>query len=225
MAGIGMVSAMGPGAANGAIGGAPGWWVVPGKACVAAYQPKGAADYASSKINLATPGVNDAVEGVAPAWAAATGWTFNGINMTLDAGALVPAAGWGLAVRVANRVLPSGNRAISGANMGVWNRFGVGSNADTRVQYADGGQANGVVGALGVNAILAVSGNAGYLNGIFEVAIGAWTIAGGWTLTIGSHWGVYTNVYYAGDIVALSLYSSVLTAGEIAALSARMAAL
>jgi hypothetical protein len=48
--------------------------------CVAAYQAKGAADYATSKVNLANPGTHDLTDGVAPAFSDATGWTFDGVT-------------------------------------------------------------------------------------------------------------------------------------------------
>lgn len=57
------------------------WWLAGGVAaanCVAAYQPKGAADYAASKVNLANPGTYDATDGaVYPTWDAANGWKFD----------------------------------------------------------------------------------------------------------------------------------------------------
>ncbi len=42
------------------------WWLaggIPAENCIAAYQPKGAASYAASKVNLANPGTYDAYEG------------------------------------------------------------------------------------------------------------------------------------------------------------------
>lgn len=60
------------------------WWEVAGQTCVAAYCPKGAADYAASKGNLANPGTWTAADGAAyPTWAAETGWTFNGTTQYL----------------------------------------------------------------------------------------------------------------------------------------------
>jgi hypothetical protein len=52
--------------------------------CVAAYQAKGAADYATSKVNLANPGTHDLIDGTsAPAFDTATGWTFDGATTYL----------------------------------------------------------------------------------------------------------------------------------------------
>ena len=57
------------------------WWLAGGIAaanCVAAYQPKGAASYAASKVNLANPGTYDLVKITNdPDFDAATGWTFD----------------------------------------------------------------------------------------------------------------------------------------------------
>jgi hypothetical protein len=57
--------------------------------CIAAYQAKGAASYAASKINLANPGTYDLHGGVDFTWDATNGWTgandkylLTGINMS-----------------------------------------------------------------------------------------------------------------------------------------------
>jgi hypothetical protein len=58
----------------------PKWWLsgsIPAANCIAAYQPKGAASYAASKVNLANPGTYNATDGAAfPSWDTAVGWTF-----------------------------------------------------------------------------------------------------------------------------------------------------
>lgn len=46
--------------------------------CLLAYQAKGAASLAASKINLANPGTYNATAGVDPTFSAATGWQFTG---------------------------------------------------------------------------------------------------------------------------------------------------
>ena len=52
------------------------WWQSGGASgCVAAYQAKGAANYAASLVNLANPGTLDLTIAVAPSWTAAAGWT------------------------------------------------------------------------------------------------------------------------------------------------------
>jgi len=62
---------------------AGGWWLAGGidpDDCIAAYQPKGAASYAASKVNLANPGTYDLTNGNDPSWSADNGWTFDGVN-------------------------------------------------------------------------------------------------------------------------------------------------
>jgi hypothetical protein len=58
-----------------------GWWLSGGIAaanCIAAYQAKGAADYAASKVNLANPGTYNAADGAAnPTWDGTNGWKFD----------------------------------------------------------------------------------------------------------------------------------------------------
>lgn len=59
------------------------WWLSGGidpDDCVAAYQPKGAASYAASKVNLANPGTYDIDSGADPDWDASYGWNFNGTS-------------------------------------------------------------------------------------------------------------------------------------------------
>lgn len=51
--------------------------------CIAAYQAKGAASYAASKINLINPGTYNLIDGVSPTWDAINGWTFDGITTYL----------------------------------------------------------------------------------------------------------------------------------------------
>lgn len=57
------------------------WWLagdIPSANCLFAYQPKGADDYLSSKINLANPGTRNAEDGTNyPTWTGSTGWFFS----------------------------------------------------------------------------------------------------------------------------------------------------
>lgn len=57
-----------------------GWWLaggIPSSACVVAYQAKGAASYAASKVNLANPGTYDLVKvGSEIPWDITNGWKF-----------------------------------------------------------------------------------------------------------------------------------------------------
>jgi len=66
-----------------------GWWLAGGIAaanCIAAYQPKGAADYAASKVNLTGNATYDATEVVAPGWSSDSGWEFDNTSEGFDIG-------------------------------------------------------------------------------------------------------------------------------------------
>ena len=72
-----------------AVAAAGGWWLSGGIAaadCIVAYQPKGAASYAASKVNLANPGTYDGTDGNAPTWDAVNGWTFDGSDDSIITG-------------------------------------------------------------------------------------------------------------------------------------------
>jgi len=78
----GIQGALGRSVKRAAAGG--GWWLAGGIAaanCIAAYQPKGAASYAASKVNLANAGTYDAISGNShSAWDASYGWDFVAAN-------------------------------------------------------------------------------------------------------------------------------------------------
>lgn len=57
------------------------WWTAGGvdpSSVISAYQAKGAASYAASKLNLANPGTHDLTDVSAPTWNATDGWVFSG---------------------------------------------------------------------------------------------------------------------------------------------------
>lgn len=64
------------------VGSASNWWEVDGKTTVAAYQAVGAADLATSLVNLANPGVNNLVVNNPGnlSFSTAEGWIFPGLN-------------------------------------------------------------------------------------------------------------------------------------------------
>lgn len=63
---------------------AKNWWLagdIPSINCKLAYQAKGAANYAASKVNLANPGTYNLLDtGGAVSWDATNGWMFSGSN-------------------------------------------------------------------------------------------------------------------------------------------------
>ena len=204
---------------------APSWWIVAGKTCVAAYQPKGAASLAASYTNLQNPGTYNAAPGVAPTWAAGTGWTFNGSTQYLDTG-VIPAAdqSWSLLVR------------YSGAVQSDFARFGCLNSGSARfflypyttsssgTGYGHGGYL--LVPVSDTSGVIGFAGNQPYRNG----ATHGGTIGTGAGTPIAFSIGAVNNTsvigdYWNGTIEAIAIYDTTLTAPQVAAVSTAMAAL
>lgn len=206
-----------------------GWWVVPEKTTVAAYQAKGAANLAGSYANLANPGTYTLTpfSGSAPTWSSATGWTFDGTEEHLRSG-VVPADGWSGFVRFAN---------LAGASPQV--AFGSFTDGSTRftmqlrppaendqLVYQSGSSVLSVAPAI-TSGVVGMAGTVAYRNGVAESG------------TIGASWGTSTRdiyigavnnngvvtTFYGGDIIAVVFFSDILTADEVASLTTRMQAL
>ena len=217
-------------------GGAPvslpaDWWTVPGRTCVAAYQPKGAESLGKSYTNLQNPGTYDAVPGVAPTWAAATGWTFNGTTQYLLTGIVHPGnvSTWTAIVRL---TIAGDTKVVFGEGSGGGNDdFRIYASAGTYPYYDNGGlQAKGAALSFPFTGSLCVAGKQGYKNGVadgaaigagnpkaYQIDIGAESLDAAGTPSGGSR--------FNGIVPALAIYSDTLTAPEVAALNGRMAAL
>lgn len=201
------------------------WWEVPGKTCVAAYQPKGAASYAASKVNLANPGTYDCTApGAGPSFDTAVGWTFggwllNGLTPIVD-------QTWSAFCAYTNALLSGGPQSLFGAQTATppWSGFGARSYSVIGRRVLNGSYHDG--GTPAAAGVLGFAGSDGYFNGADYCNIGAQT--GLVTpMAIGARLissGVIDEPY-RGNIVALAIYSAVLTSTEVAALSIRMAAL
>lgn len=206
-----------------------GWWdnngVISG--CVAAYAAKGAADLASSYINLANPGTYNAAPGVAPTFNTADGWTFNGTTQYLTTG-ISPANDqtWSWIVRFSNgptaqqqQLFGSGNTGPAGPYFGFMPYWGPGNIG----YFLNGGFLSLTGNTSGVHA---AAGNKAYMNGTVQagsIATNAGTIQ---PLYIGcrNQGGTAVNFINA-KIQALAIYSTTLAAGEVATLTTLMAAL
>lgn len=205
------------------------WWAVTGKTCVAAYQPKGAADLAASYVNLATPGTYNAAPGTAPTHASATGWTFNGSTQYLLTNIVATnAQSWIL--RIANTT-EQGRGAFGAYEAGKVNVNFYPKYSGGRRYFRCSGSFDEVAPADFAAGVAAGTPAAAYWNG---ASVGAMSgnFTGSSTITI--YLGVMVDptnipptsgILWAGDILAFAIYSDTLTAGEVAAKSALMAAL
>lgn len=202
---------------------------IPAAACVAAYQPKGAASLAASYVNLANPGTNDAAPGVAPTFAAATGWTFNGSSQHLKTGVIPDSSAWSGIVRFSNST-SAGDRFLFGSiknDAAPKGRFCISpDNGSGNVYYGMSDSLNLFVPPAITEGVLAITGNTAYRNGASdgsiatashpaqEIYIGVSNVNGG--ILYG---------YRACKIQAIAFYNTTITPEQVAAVSAAMAAL
>jgi len=194
--------------------------------CIAAYQPKGAASYAASKVNLANPGTYDLIDtGHIPAWSSLNGWLFNG-STYLDTG-IIPASDWTMIVGFDFAQPMSLTSWMCGVDSAGNARFYLAPTWNqTKRLYGSGGYS--VKNGIYSSGIMAIAGQQPYFNGATDgAALTAWDTTQSRPIFIGclnqiSGSPIY---YYKGNIQAISIYSVALTAPQVAALSAAMAAL
>lgn len=213
-----------------------GWWLSGGIAaanCLAAYTPKGAASLAASYDNNAAPGnglpdgTYDATPGVAPTWAAATGWTFDGATQYLRTN-LVPTndGTWSAMVRFTNATRYVGENAFFGTEGNAAARyFYVSASTGAGLRYA-----NGIAAIKWVTPTAAVVGFAGsdaYRNGVNEgLTLGSAVGAIVYQIYVGAYNYLNNPIFYNPcTIVALAVWNVTLTAPQVVAVSAAMAAL
>ena len=206
-------------------GGAP-WWMAAGVTPVGAYAAKGAADLASSYINLANPGTNNlTAPAAAPTWDAVNGWTFNGTTQYLDTG-VVPDNDRTMSMMVLfSDASATGSRCAVGA-------FHDGSRYVAlypTVTGADTGYANGTLlrpSAKLASGNLAFAGNRAYRDGLQEIgaiSVGSGTITRSvWIGAVNA--GAFVDGF-PGEVQAVAIWDSVLTGYQIAVMQASMAAL
>ncbi len=209
-------------------GAAAPWWMAAGVAPIVAYQAKGAASYAASKVNLAQPGTYNATEGVAPSWAAETGWTFDGISQYLRTQLAHGDTGqnWSMFVRFSNLLQPSvgaatlmgeGYNGASHFDLFPW-RF---TGTNQYMMWCNGGnQHKAVTNRLA--GVMGLAGNRCYWNGVDE----------GLLIPTGTQ--QYVEIVFCRSILGACLscavaaaiaYNSPLDGSQSAMISAAMAAL
>ena len=196
------------------------WWLSGGisaENAIAVYQPKGAASYAASKVNLADPG-NDLTEGSAPTWDSDNGWTFNGTNNHLNTNIVHGDTGqnWSAIVRFTDAVdghfFSDRNSNISG--------FGIVAGAVGYRRYNNSGSL--IKSGVTASGVRAIAGNVGYLDGVSEGTIPTSSQTNA-EIRIGRRGG--GSVYYDGKMQAIAFYDTVLTEAQIQAVTAAMQAL
>lgn len=200
------------------------WWLAGGVAsanCVAAYQAKGAASYAASKVNLANPGTYNAVDGTAYPTLGADGWVFGG-SQYLTSG-IVPGSGWSMIVRFSGASGSAAHSAVGILSASPTARFYIRPrNNNTAHVYGYGDAPNVVTGAL-IEGVMALAGASSYLDGVYDGLCGSWLVPSN-GIVIGAD-GQAMTYPYIGSIAAISIYNTTLTATRVAAITAAMQAL
>jgi len=207
--------------------GGAAWWLASGAIPVFAFQPRGAFDYAISKINLVNPGTYDATDGANyPTWATDTGWYF-ATNKYLD----VAYASQTKPFSVIAKLTPggSGNRAFIGSSGDASLEIRIsaaGKLEALKALVAVIGTSNSVIGS---NSIVSFTySNVGafiiYLNGASDGSgTNNQTFNAGNT-RIGFNCPS-SNEYYSGYILAIAKYDFVLTAAQVLDISTILAAI
>ena len=194
------------------------WWLSGGIAaanCVVAYQPKGAASYATSKVNLANPGTYDAADGTAyPTWNAINGWMFNGTSQWL-----ITAQHSLNQTGIIKFTEFSGQTAFGLADRwAVYPKRGITYNSGNEIK---------VTPAIS-SGVVALTKNEGYRNGSLDTNALTGHSAN-WRITIGGRSknmdGTSCEFFSKSNCQAFALYNINLSADCVAAVSAAMAAL
>ncbi len=204
-----------------------GWWNLNGTitSCIAAYQPKGAASYAASLVNLTGNTDYDATGANAPDWTSTDGWRFNGTNRRLSTGLSVSSLTWTFVVCCKATAPGGGNygRAIdfSNSTTGLLIPYSV-SGQHKYHQYRYGGTDLLVDGVLTAASVMAMANRDAYLDGSSEGTIPNGTLGFG-TLYVGNN--AAANRGMVGYVYSLAVYNATLTSTQISSLTTAMAAL
>ena len=203
------------------------WWDPNNEGlCVhCAFQPKGAGSFAASLIDLTGNGNNAGDPGGAatPAWAALTGWTFDGIGDYLTTN-FTPQNDQSQSMLVQYTNVTN-NGTLCGTNEGANRRYKIcPDNGANQVQYFNGVIIQTIPLLLAGN--LGIAGNQGYRNGAADGgAIGAWGVAATVGCAIGAEMVIAAAAFCACSIQAIVLYDCVLTAPQMLSVATAMAAL
>ena len=206
---------------------ASGWWLAGGISaanCVAAYQAKGAASYAASKVNLANPGTYNAADGEAyPTWDDTNGWKFvSASQQYLKTGITPNNMNWSAIIRLSN--VPVGDQWAFGyyttQGFGLEPRFK--PSAIISTCYYNGGLVYSY--ADRESGIWAIAKNQGYYNGSPDGTTWSQSTHTAGEVWIGDVSGIYRR-YFGGYIQAFALYNATITAEQVSALTTAINAL
>jgi len=209
---------------------AANWWEAGGATgCVLAYQPKGAASYAASIVNLANPGTYDAADPYAnpPSWNTSTGWGFTGSLGTnvLSTGYTPSNGNVTMICQYTGANSPAFSIFAGSLVTGSYFYFGAFSTNDG---FSNGPVADGaIVSVPRPSGNFCIAGLDGYADGS-SVGTDTGPVAGTlYPIYIGDADFINSPAGRPASFtaVAFAMYSGVLNASEVAAVAAAMAAL
>lgn len=201
------------------------WHSLPGIIC--AYQPIAAPNPLAARQNVAHGGarfgVYTAALGVAPTWAGANGWTFNGSTTYLRTN-LYPSYSISVLVRFSNAAALNNGQLFGSYSTPIGNsRYGIIPNSTIPgVAYS---YDESVVVTPGLSSgVLGIAGAAGYRNGIFDATLSATETVSSATMDIGRrNNATVPDLYYSGNIQAIVFVSRTLSFAEAWLASRQMA--
>lgn len=208
------------------------WWLAGGidpDDCVAAYQPKGAASYAASKVNLANPGTYNAVEGNAPDWDTSYGWSFVKANKDYLLTGITNGEGYSLVIKFSD--YDYSKSSFQGWFIGsstyissewrtqiIWASIYAGN----AVKFEYGHAVSGDQYLNNTYGVLAICEKKGYLDGKLVKTVSSTGSSAGAKIQIAKGYGAE---YVHMKVQAAAIYNTELSSAQIAALSTAMAAL
>lgn len=203
------------------------WWMANGLSpsnVYGAYNAVGATDYNDSLVNRNAPGVNDLTTGVAPDWAATTGWQFDAATTYINTGFL-PTSNMTVIVSTARDASPYGY--LLGAASSVAYSFYT-TAAGTYTEHFVHATNLSNTAAAAVDIVLAGASSTSsqklYVNGSLVDSASVSPQA----VTVPIYIGAYNNNgvaynFYSERIKAIAIYTVELSAAQIATISENMA--
>ena len=198
------------------------WFNMP--CVIAAYQPVAAPDALSARQNMALGGRGwyAAAPGTAPTWGSNTGWIFNGSSQYLTTG-VNPASYYSMIVRFANT---TNNQFVCGRRVSALsNEFSLLPNSATATREYRFGTYRIQKTAI-TSGVMAICGDGvfdGFYDGVSEGGFAATTLSNNITINIGGINNNGTPTYFAGNVLALSIYARALLPAEVWLASRQMA--
>jgi hypothetical protein len=199
--------------------------------CLAAYTPKGAASLAASYDNNAAPGnglpdgTYDCTLGIAPTWAAVTGWTFTATSGQYLQTGVVPTNLFSVIVRISGTHIAGGVLyGTHGTLMSYW--LVQPNESSTRILYYVGTSRSVAPPLASGDHTVGVAGYQGYRDGVSDGAPNS-----GWTgVATGLLLGAYNvagtpALYCNSNILSCAIYNTVLSAPQMLAVHTAMMAL